>query len=208
MNAPTLLVATGNPGKAREIQRALPDVCVRTLADHPGLELPEETASTFAENARMKATFVAQALEAPAVLADDSGLEVDALGGAPGVRSARWHPGTDADRLHALLAELRNVPGDRRGARFVCAMTFCGHGSPVGVEGSCSGRILEAPRGRGGFGYDPVFELPDGRTMAELSTAEKNALSHRGQALRKIVPLLRAHFQSIAVGGPNPDPFR
>jgi XTP/dITP diphosphohydrolase len=194
MTEPSLIVATGNPGKAREIERALPHVRVQTLADHPDLVLPEETGATFAENARMKATFVADALEASAVLADDSGLEVDALGGEPGVRSARWAPGCDADRVRALLERLRGVPAEHRTARFVCSMTFCGFGSPVGVEGACTGRIANEPRGDGGFGYDPVFVLNDGRTMAELSPEEKNAISHRGQALRKIIPLLEAHF--------------
>jgi XTP/dITP diphosphohydrolase len=194
MNAPVLVVATQNPGKAREIRDALPEVDVRTLDEFPSLVLPEEFGATFMENARLKASFVADALAADAVLADDSGLEVDALGGAPGVRSARWVPGSDRDRVHALLERLEAVPDAERTARFVCAMTFCGHGSPVGVEGWCIGRITRACRGANGFGYDPIFELEDGRTMAELAPAEKLTVSHRGRALRKIVPLLDAHF--------------
>lgn len=194
MTRPVLVVATQNPGKAQEIREALPRIDVRTLAEGPEIILPEEMGETFMENARLKASFVADALSASAVLADDSGLEVDALGGAPGVRSARWVPGTDHDRVTALLARLQDVPTDRRGARFVCAMTFCGFGSPVGVEGVCEGRITVAPRGDGGFGYDPIFELEDGRTMAELTRAQKFQVSHRGRALRKIIPLLEAHF--------------
>lgn len=194
MTRPRLVVATQNPGKAQEIRDALPHVDVRVLSDFPTLILPEEHGETFMENARLKASFVAGALEADSVLADDSGLEVEALGGAPGVRSARWVPGSDADRVRALLEALADVPAEARGARFVCAMTFCGHGSPVGVEGECRGRIAETCRGHGGFGYDPVFELPDGRTMAELTRREKFEVSHRGRALRKIIPLLEAHF--------------
>jgi len=194
MTRPVLVVATQNPGKAREIREALPNVEVRVLSDFPALTLPEEFGETFMENARLKASFVADALDAAAVLADDSGLEVDALGGAPGVRSARWVAGTDDDRIEALLTALENVHAEDRTARFVCAMTFCGFGSPVGVEGVCEGRIARDRRGNGGFGYDPVFRLPDGRTMAELTPAEKLKVSHRGRALRKIIPLLEAHF--------------
>ncbi len=194
MRRPLLIAATQNPGKAREIQQALSHVEVQTLADHPDLQMPEEFGATFLENARLKATYVADALRADAVLADDSGLEVDALDGAPGIRSARWVPGTDADRMQALLEALSDVPSEHRAARFVCAMTFCGFGSPIGVEGVCEGRITFSAWGAGGFGYDPIFELPDGRTMAELSPEEKNHVSHRGQALRKILPLLESLF--------------
>ncbi len=191
---PVLVVATQNPGKVHEFRQALPDVEVRSTLDYPGLDMPEESGSTFLENSRLKACHVAEALELTSVLADDSGLEVDALNGAPGVRSARWVEGTDADRVQALLQRLDGVPEDRRSARFVCAMTFCGHGSPVGVEGVCAGRIAQHPRGANGFGYDPIFELPVGHTMAELSADQKLEISHRGHALRKILPLLRAHF--------------
>lgn len=189
-----MIVATANPGKAAEIQRALPTVHVQTLADHPELQMPEEFGATFLENARIKASYVADALRADAVLADDSGLEVAALGGAPGIRSARWVAGTDLDRMNALLEALRDTPRQARTARFVCAMTFCGFGSPIGVEGVCEGLITFEARGDGGFGYDPIFELPDGRTMAELTPEEKNDVSHRGKALKKILPLLEAHF--------------
>lgn len=198
MRRPTLIAATSNAGKAREIQRALPMVEVQTLADHPDLHMPDEIGATFLENARIKASFVADALRADAVLADDSGLEVRALDGAPGIRSARWAPGTDRDRSLALLQAISHVPKSERQARFVCAMTFCGFGSPVGVEGVCEGRITREPRGEGGFGYDPIFELPDGRTLAELSAEEKNSVSHRGRALSKILPLLRSHFAFAA----------
>jgi len=188
-----LLLATGNPGKAAEIRRLLPGVEVQTLAEDPAFELPEEHGETFAENARLKASAAAAHFGLP-TLADDSGLEVDALGGAPGVRSARWVEGSDADRNAALLERLQGV--EDRSARFVCVMSFCGHGSPVEIHGSCEGRIARAPRGEGGFGYDPIFVLPDGRHMAELRPDEKNALSHRGQALRALLPILEAHFET------------
>ena len=188
-----LLLATGNPGKAAEIRRLLPDIQVRTLAELPALTMPEEHGATFAENARIKATAVAEHFGLPS-LADDSGLEVDALGGEPGVRSARWVGGSDADRNQALLRRLEGV--EDRSARFVCVMSFSGRGSPVETRGTCEGRIADTPRGNGGFGYDPVFILPDGRHMSELTPEEKNALGHRGQALRALLPILRAHFET------------
>jgi len=126
------------------------------------------------------------------VLADDSGLAVDALGGAPGVRSARYAPGSDADRIAKLLAALAAVPDERRTARFVCAMVLAAPGAdPIAREGTCEGRIGRDPRGDRGFGYDPVFVLADGRTMAELELAEKNRVSHRGRALEAMLPDLR-----------------
>lgn len=189
MNHPRLLVATGNAGKAREVRALLRGVEVSTLADHP-LEMPEETGTTFEANAILKAEFARDALGIP-VLADDSGLEVDALDGRPGVRSARYAPGTDADRYRALLDEMSHV--DQRSARFVCAMALAVPGeSTRTARGSCEGRIGRAPEGEGGFGYDPVFRLPDDRAMATLSGEEKNAISHRGAALRALLPALRA----------------
>jgi XTP/dITP diphosphohydrolase len=190
-----LLVATHNPGKAIEIRSALEgEVEVQTLADHPEIEMPPEDAETFEENARLKAEHVAAIVGVP-VLADDSGLVVDALGGRPGVRSARYAPGTDSDRYEKLLGELAGAPADQRTARFVCAMVLARPGAESIVrEGTCEGRIGESPRGSGGFGYDPVFVLPDGRTMAELSLEEKNRVSHRGRAIAAILPEIRAVF--------------
>lgn len=187
-----LIVATKNPGKAREIRRLLADeVSVETLVDHPDIEQPPEDAETFEGNARIKAEHLMERLRVP-VLADDSGLVVDALGGQPGVRSARYAPGTDADRIHKLLDALKGVPKERRTARFVCAMVLARPGeTPIVREGKCEGRIGEVPRGSGGFGYDPVFVLPDGRTMAELDPEEKNGVSHRGRALSAMVPAIR-----------------
>ena len=189
-----LILATANPGKAVEVRAALPGVTVETLADHPSLSSPVEDGATFIDNARIKAAAAAQALGVPA-LADDSGLAVDALGGAPGVISARYAEGTDEDRYRKLLDELKDIPDEQRTARFVCAMAFVRPGEPaVFTEGHCEGRIRRAPVGEGGFGYDPVFALPDDRTMAQLTMAEKNAISHRGRALRALLPILELHF--------------
>lgn len=176
----------------------LDGVDVETLADHPDLVMPPETGATFEENARLKAEHAARALGLPA-LADDSGLEVDALGGAPGVRSARYAPGTDADRVRKLLAALDGVPEGDRTARFRCAMAFAADGMPTAItHGGCEGRIAVAPRGAGGFGYDPVFVLAlDHRTMAELPADEKNARSHRSAALTGMRPVLARYFSLV-----------
>jgi len=198
-----ILLATHNTGKIREI---------RQLAGHPawrwhGLDdfpdVPEaiEDADTFAENARRKALHYAAATGL-LTLADDSGLEVDALEGAPGVRSARFAgmPRDDAANNRKLVAALAGVPLERRTARFHCAMALAGRGEVLAeTRGSVEGRILDVPRGSNGFGYDPHFLLPAlGRTMAELPSQEKNALSHRGQALRAMLPQIAALLQTLA----------
>lgn len=188
-----LVVATQNEGKAVELRAALTGVEVQTLADHPSIVMPEETGETFEANASAKAEHVAKVLGVPA-LADDSGLVVDALDGAPGVRSARYAPGSDRDRYEKLLAAMTGI--EDRAARFVCAMALAIPGAPtMVVRATSEGRIGFAPRGEGGFGYDPVFEVEgDDRTMAQLTVAEKNALSHRGRALAKMRPHLAANF--------------
>jgi XTP/dITP diphosphohydrolase len=189
----TLVVASGNLGKVREITRLLAglDVAVLSLADFP--EVPEvpEPHDTFAANAVAKAVAVARATQGLA-LADDSGLCVDVLDGAPGVLSARVAK-DDAGRIAWLLDKLRDTPTAQRTARFVCVVAVA---TPVGAvrtwEGRVEGLIAEAPRGEGGFGYDPVFLVPDlGRTFAELAADEKNAISHRGKALRLAWEALR-----------------
>jgi XTP/dITP diphosphohydrolase len=154
------------------------------LAPRP-LEV-EETGATFAENARLKAEAYVAAFGEPA-LADDSGLCVDALDGRPGVYSARYAP-TDAERIAKLLGELKDVPEASRTAAFVCAMALVfPDGRHFEVEGRCPGVIADAPRGAGGFGYDPVFVVPGlGKTFAELTAEEKNAISHRADATRKL----------------------
>lgn len=187
-----IVVASQNPGKAREIARILSDWEVSSLADHPPVDFPEE-GGDYTENARVKARVAAKTIGLPCV-ADDSGLEVDALEGRPGAYSARYGgPGLDDEgRWRKLLEELEGVPSPR-GARFYCvAACAWPDGESVVAEGECRGRILEAPRGEGGFGYDPVF-APDaggGRSMAELAREEKDAISHRGRALEALAPLV------------------
>ncbi len=190
-----LVIASLNRAKVRELTDllgALPYVVV-PLADVPGATLPEETADTYEGNALLKARAV-DALDGDVVLADDSGLEVDALGGAPGVRSARFGgPGLDdAGRTALLLEQLRGVPLERRTARFRCVIAIVGRtGKARTVEGVVEGLIADAPRGKGGFGYDPVFVHPgSGRTLAELSEAEKSRVSHRALAVLRARALL------------------
>jgi len=182
--AARLVLATRNTHKLREFRRLLPDVELEPLPDD--VELPPETGDTFESNALIKAQAAAEATGAPAV-ADDSGIEADALGGRPGVRSARYagEDATDAENLDKLRAEA--PPGS--GLRYVCVVAFVEPGAePRTFTGTCSGRMAEAPRGDGGFGYDPLFvpdDLDDGRTMAELTDEEKDRISHRGRAVRE-----------------------
>jgi XTP/dITP diphosphohydrolase len=168
---------------------------VRTLDEFPGARLPEETGDSYAANALLKARAAARHTGLLA-LGDDSGLEVDAIGGAPGLRSARFGgPGLDdAGRCARLLAALDGVPEERRGARFRCVIALVDSaGSERIVEGVAEGVILTAPRGQGGFGYDPLFYYPPlGRTFAELTEAEKARVSHRGRAVQAVRRLLRA----------------
>ncbi len=185
-----IIVASQNPGKAREIARILEDWDVASLADFPPVDFPEE-GGDYEENARVKAVTAARALGLPCV-ADDSGLEVDALDGRPGAYSARYGGSglDDTGRFTKLLEELADVPGPRR-ARFYC-VAACGwpDGSSVVADGDCPGVILRAAKGEGGFGYDPVFS-PDAhadRSMAELARDEKDAISHRGRALEALAP--------------------
>lgn len=212
-----LFVGTGNPGKLRELRRLVAGLPIRVLTpaelDRPLPEVVEDGA-TFAENAAKKAVAFAR-FSGLVALADDSGLCVDALGGAPGVRSARWSeaeaPGLagearDLANNARLLRELVGVPKDRRGAAYVAVLALAGPDGAVlaSVEGRCPGRIGRAPRGTGGFGYDPLF-VPEGRalTMAELPPDEKDALSHRGAAFRALGPALAG-----LAGGPARGPGR
>ena len=195
-----LLLATRNAGKLEELRARVHGLDVLSLDDVAPMPEVEETEETLEGNARLKAVAGARGAGLWTV-ADDSGLFVDALGGAPGVRSARYAPGTDADRVRALLQAMDEVPDDARGASFRCVLALA---SPDGelwpVEGVCRGRILRAPRGRGGFGYDPVFLVPElERTMAELSLEEKGRVSHRARALDALEPLLR----ELSSGAPH-----
>jgi XTP/dITP diphosphohydrolase len=219
-----LLIATGNRHKAAELGQLLGsggadsgnqfdwlDLCAAAARFGPAPEV-EETGKTFLANACLKAAAYASRYDMWA-LADDSGLEIDALAGGPGVRSARWaadhNAGSgDADNNALVLSQLEAVPDDRRSARFVCVLALA---DPKGrvimtARGSVEGRILRHPRGSSGFGYDPLFLLPDrGVTTAELPPEEKNALSHRGRAVQVLRPLLGL-IQNDEVRGPAATP--
>lgn len=194
---PTLLLATSNAGKRREMAELLEGIArVITFRD-TGLTSPEEVGTTFAMNATIKATFGADATGLP-TLADDSGLEVDALNGAPGLYSARFAgpDANDAKNREKLLQMMRDVPVSDRSARFRAAVAIALPGRLVDVfEGAIEGAIADHARGSGGFGYDPVFLLPDGRTMAELGDDEKNRISHRARAVARALPTIRWLFQ-------------
>lgn len=188
-----LLLATTNQGKRREIEGRVASLGLEviTLAD-AGIEPAEETGSTFEENAALKALHAARR-SGLWTLAEDSGLEVDALGGRPGVYSARFAGAgaTDEENNRKLLELLAEVPADRRGARFRAVMVLASPGGQTWTaEGVCEGAIAFAPRGEGGFGYDPLF-LYGERTFAEMSPAEKEAVSHRGKALRAMLAVMR-----------------
>jgi len=196
----TFLMATRNKGKALELASLLEDLPVEilTLQDFPNLREVEESGQTFAENAALKAVYAARETGL-ITLSDDSGLEVDALGGKPGVYSARFagEPPDDRRNNRKLLTLLQNVPAEQRTARFVCVVALAipasvGEPEVHYASGACEGVILEEERGDGGFGYDPLFYVPSlQKTFAELSLEEKNRISHRGQALHKAVRILR-----------------
>ena len=188
-----VVLASSNPGKLAELNALLQPADLQVVSqDALGVEPPEETGLTFVENALIKARAACAATGLPA-LADDSGVVVDALGGAPGVRSARYagDGASDADNVAKLLDALEDVAEPERTAAFVCAIVYLRHARdpcPIVCEGVWEGRILDVARGAGGFGYDPVFFVASlGRTAAELSRAEKNAVSHRGQALAQLL---------------------
>jgi XTP/dITP diphosphohydrolase len=191
-----LVLATRNGAKLAELRRILAatvDLELVGLADVPAYDEVPETGATFADNALLKAREAATHTGLPAV-ADDSGLTVDALGGMPGVLSARWAGGhgDDAANLRLVLDQLQDVPDERRGGAFVCAAALVlPDGTERVVHGQVDGVILREPRGDGGFGYDPIFR-PHGetRTTAEMSAAEKDAISHRGKAFRALAPLV------------------
>ena len=192
----TIVLASNNTGKVREFNALLAGLHLEVVPQSQfGVAEIEETGLTFVENAILKARNAAQHARRAAI-ADDSGLEVDALDGAPGIYSARYAgPGaSDAANLEKVLGMLNGVPEAKRTARFQCVLVYLRHAldpTPLIVQGTWEGRILDAPRGRSGFGYDPVFFVPThGCSAAELQPETKNALSHRGQALRRLLELL------------------
>ena len=187
-----LVLASNNPGKLREIREIMADSGIEVLSQREaGCEFEaEETGTSFDENARIKALAAMRATGLPAA-ADDSGLEINAMGGAPGVYSSRYCGGRSyAETCRQIISEVEGCPD--RGARYCCAVVCC---LPDGREIHCfattEGEISRELRGSGGFGYDPMFLLPDGRTMAELTEEEKNAISHRGRAFRELMKKLK-----------------
>ena len=191
-----VILASQNQHKLVELSAILSQLGFEiALESEYGLHVDvDETGTTFEENSLLKAEAVMKASGLP-VLADDSGLMVDALDGAPGVYSARYgHKNSDAERIEYLLSNLKDVPAEQRTAKFVCVITcLWPDGRKIAARGECPGQILLAPQGQGGFGYDPVFYLPElQKTYAELRPEEKNAISHRGKALRALVPAVEA----------------
>ena len=195
--AGTLVLATRNAGKLRELARILgAQVNLTGLDEFPDAPDVPETGATFGDNALLKARAIAEFTGLPSV-ADDSGLCVDALNGMPGVLSARWagRHGDDKANLELVLAQVTDVPDTRLGAQFVCAAALVVPGPASRewvVTGQVEGRLIRAPRGSGGFGYDPIF-LPDGfgQTTAEMTAEAKDAISHRGRAFRALTPFIR-----------------
>ncbi|CAI0795581.1 XTP/dITP diphosphatase [Serratia ficaria] len=192
-----VVLATGNPGKVRELAGLLADFGLDVVAQTElGVDPAEETGLTFIENAILKARHAAQITGLPAI-ADDSGLAVDALGGAPGIYSARYAgvDASDQENLDKLLAALKDVPQGSRGAQFHCVLVYMRHAedpTPLVFHGSWAGEIAFQSAGEGGFGYDPIFYLPElGRSAAELSRDEKSAVSHRGKALKLMLEAMR-----------------
>jgi XTP/dITP diphosphohydrolase len=184
----TLLVATTNKGKLSELRALLPQLTILAPDDVGALPPIDETGQTFVENARLKATAY-HAATGLRTIGEDSGIEINALNGEPGVYSGRYHGLPDGPLKNAHVLELlRAVPDRSRGCRYVCAIVLVEEDGQEHVfEGECRGRVAQAPAGEGGFGYDPIFLVPRfGRTMAELSGEEKNRISHRGRAVRKL----------------------
>lgn len=190
------IIATHNQNKIEEFRRILSPLGIETVT--AALEEVEETGSTFAENAYLKAQAACRQTGYPAV-ADDSGLMVDALDGAPGVYSARYagEGASDVDRIQKLLKNLERVPQGRRSAKFVCSICCVfPDGKTITAEGECPGEIAFSPKGGGGFGYDPIF-LIKGKSFAELTPEEKDSVSHRGRALRQFTEILKQNKEQF-----------
>jgi XTP/dITP diphosphohydrolase len=199
-----IVLATSNAGKLAELEQLLAGMAVELIPQSAlGFESPAETGATFLDNALIKARHAARVTGLPAI-ADDSGIEVDALGGAPGVRSARFagEDASDAENLSALITAMRGVPPLSRAARYQCVLVFVREAEdaqPLVARGTWEGRLTSAPRGTGGFGYDPLFEIAElGLTAAELDSKTKNALSHRGVALTRLRTALESVLEARA----------
>jgi XTP/dITP diphosphohydrolase len=200
-----LVLATNNSGKLKELQELLAPLSLQVLPQAAFTQACiEETGLSFVENAILKARHAAKHAGMPAI-ADDSGLEIDALQGAPGIHSARYagESASDLDNLNKLIEAIRDVPEQQRSARYRCALVFMRWDRdpfPIVCQASWEGRIIDTPRGTAGFGYDPIFELPGRRlTAAELSAAEKNQLSHRGKALRSLIVELQQYTSLLGI---------
>jgi len=196
-----LLIATHNAGKAAEIKRILERTHVNlvTLSDLCDSNEVDETGSTFAANSELKSSIYARRWQMP-TLADDSGLSIDHLHGRPGVMSARYAGAnsTDEDRIQKVLSEMRGAEADQRSARFICALSLADENGKIvkTVEGKCDGVITTSARGSRGFGYDPIFQpVGFGKTFAELGPEVKNEISHRADAILKMIPFLRGFFE-------------
>lgn len=192
-----VVLATGNAGKVRELASLLADFGLDVVAQTElGVDSADETGLTFIENAILKARHAAQ-ITGLSAIADDSGLAVDALGGAPGIYSARYagEEATDQQNLEKLLVALKDVPDAQRQAQFHCVLVYLRHAedpTPLVFHGSWDGIIIRTPAGEGGFGYDPIFYVPsEGKTASQLSREEKSAISHRGQALKLLLEAMR-----------------
>ena len=193
MSVLRVAVATKNPGKVREIASVLGDAPVELVGPDPAWIPPTEDDPTYRGNALIKARSLVSLFGGP-VLADDSGIEVDALDGAPGPRSARYagEGASDEENLHKLIEVVRHTPERARGARYRCVAVLVTAGEEHVAEATVEGTLIADPRGSGGFGYDPIFvPIGDEHTMAELSPEEKDAISHRGKAFRALIPALR-----------------
>jgi XTP/dITP diphosphohydrolase len=195
----TLYVASSNPGKLRDfrVAAAAQEIAILPLPGLESIEAPPEDAETFEGNATEKAIYYSRFLPGEMVMADDSGIEVDALGGAPGVRSARFSP--DGNNNRYLLQQLAGVPAAERGARYRCVLAVARDGKVLlTADGSVEGRVLDAPRGSGGFGYDPLFYLPAlDHTTAELDDRARWDLSHRGNAFRALITKLAPYVSQV-----------
>ncbi|RKX60500.1 MAG: non-canonical purine NTP pyrophosphatase [Thermodesulfobacteriota bacterium] len=204
MNKQVLLIASSNKGKIREISDILKNfnLEIKTLEDFPEIKSPEETGKSFFENAFLKAKYYAEKTGL-LCLADDSGLEVEALNGAPGIYSSRFAgpSATDEENNKKLLKELKDVPLEKRKARFVCVIiVYHPSGKYIKTEGIWEGKIALEPKGDKGFGYDPLFLVPEynfKKTVAELSLEEKNKLSHRARALKKLLKILPQFLEDL-----------